>query len=561
MSTTQGPAGPEPPRDVAAEAGHPSARWPTVFALVDHYAAATPEAPAASFPSGEIGYGELRERSLTAARALLAAGVRRGDRVGILLRAAGVPYVELALGILRVGAVVVPINARNKARELEHVVRHAGLSLLVSAEEFGPIVADADVVATCPVVVVEDAAAFWAASDAVAPEEVTARERSVRRTDHAQIIYTSGTTGLPKGALHTHATLLAEGENCATRLQVRQDDRFWTALPLFHCGGWQTMLAAWSRGACFSHVGLFDGDTAFRQLVDERCTHAFPAFELIWADVLGHPEFAPEKLSALRVVWNVGPPEHMLQMQRRLPHAKQVSSMGSTESCGAICVGSPDDPLESRMATSGAPLPGAELRVVDPETRRDVAVGETGELLFRGVTLFAGYYADPAATAASQEDGWFLSGDLVRLEDHGGVSFVSRLKDMLKVGGENVAAVEIEGYLINHPAIEQVAVVGAPDRRYGEVAVAYVRLHPGHALTQAELVDFCVDRIATYKIPRYVRVVEEFPVTASQKVQKVELRRMIADELRAAGIDEAPRLERRTTPQSPKQSVEMGELR
>jgi fatty-acyl-CoA synthase len=259
--------------------------------------------------------------------------------------------------------------------------------------------------------------------------------------------------------------------------------------------------------------------------------------------VLHQPGYADADLSALRMIMNVGPPEHMLQMQEMVPQAKQVSCMGSTESGGSLCIGRASDPVDSRMRTSGPPMPGAEVRVLDVQTREEVPVGEVGELVFRGVTLFVGYFRDEQATQASMDDdGWFLSGDLVRREGHGGVAFVSRMKDMLKVGGENVAAGEIEGYIITHPAVAQVAVVGAPDRRYGEVAVAYVQLEPGASLTHEELVAFCMDEIASYKVPRYVRIVEEFPVTASQKVQKVALRELIAEELRREGTTEAPRL-------------------
>ncbi|MGE4428436.1 MAG: class I adenylate-forming enzyme family protein [Solirubrobacteraceae bacterium] len=530
--------------DVAARIGHPSARHRSVTALLDERAAATPDAAAASFPAGEITYAELRARTVDAARRLQAAGIVAGDRVGVLLGEASTDYLAHTLAPLRLGAVMVPINARNKARELAHVVTHSGMTILLTEPAFLPVVDEADI--ACRTVTLDDPG-FVDPAAGVPDAELERIERRVERDEVAQIIYTSGTTGLPKGCLHTHATLLAEGENCATRLEMTAEDRFWTPLPLFHCGGWQAFLATLSRGACFSHVGRFEGGRALRQLVGERCTHAFPAFELIWTDVLGQPDFADADLSALRMVMNVGPPERMLQMQEKVPHAAQVSSMGSTESCGSICIGGPHDPLESRIATSGAPLRGAELRVVDVETGIPVSTGGVGELQFRGVTLFAGYYRDEQATRASlTEDGWFASGDLVRLEEHGGVAFVSRLKDMLKVGGENVAAGEIEGYLITHPAIAQVAVVGAPDARYGEVPVAYVQVEDDATVDEDEVVTFCMGRIASYKVPRYVRIVDDFPVTASQKVQKVALRQMITDELRDAGITEAPRLPRTT---------------
>jgi fatty-acyl-CoA synthase len=529
----------------SSTSSHASARWTSIPAQIDHWAVTTPAAPAASFPTESASYAQLQTASVDAARSLLAAGIKRGDRVGLMLREACVDYLAISLAAMRIGAIIVPINARNKIRELEHVVHHAGLNILLTCEEFIPLTKDADVTATCPVVLVGDPD-YVAAGQAISGAAVDQLQAAVARDDVAQIIYTSGTTSAPKGCLHTHATLLAEGENCASRIMLEAGDRFWTPLPMFHCGGWQTFLAATARGACFSHVGTFEGAKALKQIEEERCTHAFPAFELIWSDILHQPRFAQADLSALRVVMNVGPPEHMLLMQEMVPQAKQVSCMGSTESGGSLCIGSPHDPLDWRMRTSGAPMPGAELKVVDVETREEVPIGGVGEMLFRGVTLFVGYYRDEEATKNSMtDDGWFLSGDLVQREAHGGVAFVSRMKDMLKVGGENVASGEIEGYLITHPAIAQVAVVGAPDRRYGEVAVAFIQVEDGHTVTEAEIVEFCVDRIASFKVPRYVRVVDDFPITASQKVQKVALRAQIAEELKLAGISEAPRLPRR----------------
>ncbi|MEN0013100.1 MAG: class I adenylate-forming enzyme family protein [Solirubrobacteraceae bacterium] len=537
---------PSHPSERAVPAGeHPSRRWSSIPEQLDAFALATPDAPAVAFPAGELTYAELRAATLDAARVLLAADVESGDRVGLLRREATVHDVAISIGAMRIGAIIVPINARNKVRELSHVVTHAGLSILLTAEEFARVIDDAKVRETCPVFLVGDET-LEAAAGFVSDADIAERQATIGRDHIAQIIYTSGTTSDPKGCMHTHATLLAEGENCATRLEMQPGDRFWTPLPMFHCGGWQALLAAMSRGACFSHVGTFEGAKALDQLEQQRCTHAFPAFELIWSDILHQPRFDQADLSALRMVMNVGPPEHMLLMQNRLPTAKQVSSMGSTESAGSICIGGPHDSLDDRMRTSGAPLLGAELKVVDVETRDEVEVGGVGEMLFRGVTLFAGYYRDPEATAESMtEDGWFLSGDLVTREAHGGVAFVSRMKDMLKVGGENVAAGEIEGHIINHPDVAQVAVVGAPDARYGEVAVAYIQVEPGATVTDVDIVEFCTGQIASFKVPRYVRIVTEFPVTASQKVRKVALREQIAEELRAAGITEAPKLPRR----------------
>src|ERR1700744_60276 len=207
-----------------------------------------------------------------------------------------------------------------------------------------------------------------------------------------------------------------------------------------------------------------------------------------------------------------------------------------------MCIGRTDDPLEARLTTGGRPLPGMGVRAIDPETARDVAPGEVGEAVFRGVSRLLRYHRDPEATGETIDaDGWFHSGDLVRFDDAGRVSFVGRLKGMLKVGGENGPAAEVENLIATHPSVKIVQVVGAPDGRYGEVAAAFVELTPGASATEQEIVNVCLGTISTFKVPRYVRFVSEWPMSGT-KIQKFRLREQIAAELRDAGITEAPRL-------------------
>lgn len=522
-------------------AARSSQGWRSVSALLDARAAETPDAPAASFPDGESTYAALAAATVLAARRLHAAGVGRGDHVGILLRAGSEPYTSHALGAVRLGAICVPVNARNKVRELDYVVRHSGMRLLLTEEQFRPLVDETGLPEDCRAIYLADDTDF---AETLAPEEdVAALEVQVDREDAALLLYTSGTTANPKGCINTHATLLAEGENCSGRLGMHSGDRFWTPLPMFHVGGYQVMMSAFFRGACFSHAGLFEPTQALDQLERERVTIVLPAFELIWMSVLGHPRFPTADLSALRIVVNVGVPERLRAMQETVPQAVQVSCFGMTESAGSICIGSPEDSLESRLTTSGRALPGIEIRVIDPPTGEEAAPGSPGELHFRGATRFKEYYRDPAATAAAIDaEGFFHTGDLVRRDADGYVSFLDRLKDMLKVGGENVSAAEIEDYLLTHPAVEVAAVVGAPDARYGEVPAAYVRLQAGAKVDEDALIGFCLGQISTYKVPRYVRFVDEYPATPTQKIKKFVLRERIRDELAELGITEATRL-------------------
>jgi fatty-acyl-CoA synthase len=513
----------------------------SIVARLEAMAHEYPDRPAVAFPSAELTYGEVDARSAQVASALRALGVGFGDRVGILLRAASPDYVLLLLGILRLGAICVPVNARNKVRELAYVVAHSEMRLLLSETEFAPIIERAGLPGSTRTQLVDVDPLPLPAGPGLAP---VSREPPLTRTDLALLLYTSGTTGDPKGCLHSHGTLLSEGDNCSAHLRVTSVDRFWTPLPLFHVGGWQVLMTTLARGACFSHVASFDSTVALEQIDREPVTILFPAFELIWNQVLGHPRFPEADFSSVRVIMNVGTPERLDQMQATLAHARQISCYGSTESCGSICLGDPwNDSAYSRSHSSGRPLPGVEMRIVDPDTRRACGVGEPGEVEFRGPTRFVGYYRDPDATAtALDSEGWFHSGDLMVWNADGTITFVGRLKDMLKVGGENVSAAEVEGFLVTHPAVAVAVVVGVPDGRYGEVPAAFVQLASGEEFSEQDMISFCVGMIATYKVPRYLRVVETFPVSASEKIQKFRLRGQLTDELARLGATQAPRI-------------------
>ena len=316
----------------------------------------------------------------------------------------------------------------------------------------------------------------------------------------------------------------------------------WTPLPFFHVSAIVTLAACLRSGMSLVHVGArFDPDVGVDQLERERCTIAFPAFETIWLEILNHPRFDAERI-ALHTVINVGTPGSLRRMQEMLPTVPQISAFGGTEYGGFNSLGHRDDPLQARLETSGHPFPGVELRILDPETGADQPPGKDGEILMRGPMRFVHYHDDPENTAlALDDDGWFHSGDLGRLDEDGRIAFVGRLKDMLKVGGENVAAAEVETFLLAHPDVEIAQVVGAPDARYTEVPAAFVQLRAGAVLGEQELIDHCLGRIATFKVPRYVRVVDEWPMSGT-KIQKFKLRERIAAELAEAGITEAPRL-------------------
>ena len=388
-----------------------------------------------------------------------------------------------------------------------------------------------------------DRAAFDAGAATVDPALIETMRARVRVRDVALLMYTSGTTARPKGCLLTHEALTRQAENVArTRFLLGPSDAFWDPLPLFHCGGIVPMLGCFSAGATFCHAGHFDPTEALHTIVEERCTVLYPAFETIWRAVIDHPDFPAADLSAVRLVQNIATPERLAQFEEAMPQAVQVTSYGSTECATNLTLPLPDDPAEIRLHTLGRPMNGMEIKIVDPETGDELGEDAMGELCFRGYARFDGYYKDPEQTAATIDtDGWFHSGDRAMLVGGGNLVYGGRIKDMLKVGGENVAAIEVEDFLARHPAIALVQIVGAPDARYQEVAVAYVQLTPGASLTHEEIVEFCRGAIASYKIPRYLRLVTDWPLSGT-KIKKVVLREWIADELAGDGVTEAPRI-------------------
>jgi fatty-acyl-CoA synthase len=557
----------------------------TVGHLLDRAAERAPEHDAVVFPDMRTTYAELSRLTDAMARSFAGLGIEHGDKVGILMPNR-LEFVLAFIASAKLGAIPVPINARFKAYELGHVISHADVRLLLTcagpagtpdypailvemfpdlsrqddpwrlelagAPELRQVVdIDADRAAKAPSSGAADKSPFLtrqdleAAGAQIGSGELESRQSRVRIRDIAMLMYTSGTSARPKGCLLTHEALVRHAGNVArSRFLLTAEDSFWDPLPLFHIGGIVPMLGCFSVGARYCHAGHFDPGVALRMLEAERCTVLYPAFETIWLAVLDHPEFERTDLSAVRLIQSIAVPERLAQLEARMPWAAQVSSYGATESSSNLTLTRPDDPYEVRIGTLGQVLPGMEVRVLDPETGDERRPGEIGELCYRGYSLFEGYYKDPELTSQSFDaDGFFHSQDLGKLDEAGQLVYVGRLKDMLKVGGENVSALEVEGYLVTHPAVNIAQVVAAPDARYGEVPAAFLELKQEGSIDAQDVVEFCLDRIATYKVPRYVRFVRqgEWPMSGT-KIQKFVLRERIARELRESGISEAPRL-------------------
>lgn len=514
------------------------------------------------FPTGRQTYGQLDRAATEHARSLVAMGIGSGDHVGILMPNCP-EYAEVLLACTLIGAWAVPINSRYKSLELAYVVENADLVALVTTDvidEFVdfvgllnqalPSLAEAGDphalrLTEAPMLrsIVSlgeksphgmlDRAAFRALGEGVDVDEVNRRRSRVAVRDVAIMMYTSGTTANPKGCPLTHEAVVRPAlEAGRTRFELQATDRVWDPLPMFHMSFVLPFLACMDAGAALLSMERFEPGEALRYMREERATVNFASFPTLAQAFLSHPDYRSEDLY-FRIINLVAPPDLLRSIQAAMPNARQISAYGLTEAGGVSAFGEPDDTDEQRATTSGRPFRGVEVAVRDPETNEPVATGERGELVLRGYCLFEGYYKDPVKNAeAVDAAGWLHTGDLGRIDSEGRITYVGRVKDMLKVGGENVAATEIESYLQTHPSVLLAQVVSAPDAKYGEVPAAFVQVRPGATVDAEELISFCTEKISSFKVPRYVRFVDSWPMSAT-KVQKYRLRDQLAAELRS----------------------------
>jgi len=541
----------------------------TVPDLLVRAAARDPDGDALVFPGERASYAALLDRATTMARSLAAMGVTKGDHVGMVLP--NMPtYVDVLLGTMLLGAWAVPINSRYKARELAYVIEDADLKVLFTTdtidehtdyvalldEAFPDRVDAADRFALglggAPkldaVVVIGDRVPagmvgwgeFQSLAAQVTSDEIERRRERIALRDVALMMYTSGTTAMPKGCPLSHEALVRPAmEAGRTRFELTAADRMWDPLPIFHMSFVLPFIACVDAGAALLSMERFEPGEALAYMARERATVNFASFPTITEALLNHPDYDAAKVP-FRLINTVAPPDMLRSMQERIPTARLISAYGLTEAGGVVSFGEPTDTLEQRTTTSGRPFRGIEVQIRDLDTDVTVGVGERGEILLRGYCLFEGYYKDAEKNALTHTaDGWFRTGDIGALDADGRISYLGRAKDMLKVGGENVAAVEIEGYLSSHPAVMLAQVVAAPDAKYSEVAAAFVQLKPGAAASEQELIEFCQGRIASFKVPRYVRFVTEWPMSAT-KIQKYRLRDQIADELLRSSVGIRP---------------------
>ena len=498
-------------------------------------------------------YRELDREVSRVARGLLALGVAKGDRVGIWAPNCS-EWVLVQYATARIGAILVTVNPAYQRRELEYVLRQSGTKVLFSAISHKTTIYRAIIEETrgaCSdlehVVFLGDRS--WdelvALGDAVHPEAVGKRSEEFSFDDAINIQYTSGTTGFPKGATLSHHNILNNGFFVGELVRYTEADRVCLPVPFYHCFGMvMGNLGATSHGACIViPAPSFDAGATLRAVTQERCTSLYGVPTMFIAQ-LSHASFATSDVSSLRTGIMAGSPcpvEVMKRVVDSMHMAEVAICYGMTETSPVSTMTRAGDDLDHRTATVGRAMPHVEIKIVDPETGREVVRGSPGELCTRGYSVMLGYWSDPERTAqAIDPAGWMHTGDLATMAEDGYVNISGRIKDMVIRGGENVYPREIEEFLYTHPDIVDVAVVGVPDEKYGEELMAWVILREGAGeLTVESVRAFCAGQLAHYKVPRYVHVTEQFPMTVTGKIRKVEMRELAIEIL---GLSAAARV-------------------
>lgn len=505
----------------------------------------------------ERSFREIYEESRAVAKALRAVGVRPGDLVGVLMPNC-LDMLRIVFGTHLLRAVAVPVNARFKRAELSRLIPHSDMRILFTTQaikehvDFVALIWDifTDIERTSagqalslkdapelrhivvtggeappPTVSME---AFLARGACAADSDIDSSVDEARPDDVAYLLYTSGTTASPKGCELTHEAVLRAWNAYGDVIALTEESGLWSPCPFFHIGGLGPLASALTKGAAFLSMSHFEPESAVAMLEKYRPEHLFPAFPALTLGTLRSPAFKKERFEFIKTVLNVSPPDAQAVIDTLLPAGTVLlTDFGMTEASGIVTMSRPQDPTDLRIRSNGRALPGMEIKIVASGSTDQVETGVDGEICFRGINTLRSYYKDPVATSAAIDaQGWFHTGDRGHLDAHGCLHFVGRIKDMLKVGGENVAPAEIESYLSTHPQVKIAQVIGRPDDKYGEVAIAFVELLPGAHATADELIAHCRGHLANFKVPREVHFVTEWPMSAT-KIQKYRLAELL----------------------------------
>ena len=498
--------------------------------------------------------GEVQQCVERLARGLLAVGITKGDRVAVWLPNRP-EWIFLEMATALVGAILVPVNTRYQRNELAHIITQSESSALFLQAEFvgRSFVTEftelrGDTTASFPslrtVVALgcrsESGVLDWdgfVALGASVPEPVLrAATARVSGDDPVCCIYTGGTTGFPKGALLTHAAVLTTERHVGDIVRLDRTDRVLYGAPLTSVFGCcNALIAAWTHDACLVLLETFDPAASLETIQRDRCTVVY-GVPTMFIMQLAHPALSSTDCSSLRsgMIGGASAPVDLVHAIRdRLGIRDLLSGYGMTETCAVSTITRIGDDPAIVAETVGRPLPGVEVKILDPATAGSAMTGTEGEICVRGGNVMVGYFNNPMETKrALDDDGWLHTGDVGRIREDGNLQITGRTTDMFITGGFNVHPAEIENLLFSHPAVKQAQVVGVPDARMGEVGMAFVELNTGAHVSSEDLVAFCARAVAKYKVPRYFEFVSEFPVTPLGKIQKFRLKDMALNRLR-----------------------------
>jgi fatty-acyl-CoA synthase len=553
----------------------------TVGDLLDQRAAELPDKEALVYRYPEIGlelrliYSQYRDRVNQVAKGLIALGVTPGEHVAVW--ATNVPeWIFLQLALAKIGAVIVTVNTNYRQHEIEYVLRqgdittlclieeHRGNQYLESVYQIAPELQSlSDPLnetlrcAALPrlkrVVLIGSESKpgvmlyeqLVALGEKISDEELKARQAAVSPHDVTMMQYTSGTTGFPKGVMLTHHSLVNQSHVACTRGDLRADERYVTAMPFFHiAGSLGGVIYSIFLGCTLIPLVTFDPLKHLELFEQEKGTFTFAVPTMLIA-MLSHPRFGEFDLTSLRTLFTGATPVPVVVMEQVKERMGADCSIvfGMTETTGAVTASFHNDNFDLKAATVGFPYPHTEIKIISPATGATVRCGESGELCSRAFSNMKGYYNMPEKTAETIDaEGWLHTGDLAVMRADGYVNIVGRVKDMIIRGGENVYPAEIEAFLMRHPQIAEAQIIGVPDELMGEESCALIRLKPGAETSEEEIREYCKANIARHKVPKYVRFIAAFPLTASGKVKKFELREQMIRELgleQAAGLKTA----------------------
>jgi fatty-acyl-CoA synthase len=532
----------------------------SIGTLVDRAAERFGSCEALSHEGRRWTFIDLKAEVDRTAKGLMALGIQPGEKVSLWMPNRP-EWVSSMLAVMKIGAILVPINTRFRSADLEYVVRQSNTTTLITVDRSGPVRYGEILCELCPELDRGDPDHLRSAllpdlqriimlgqerfagvhawpevlvqSTEITDAALTARQRAVDPDATALIMYTSGTTGFPKGVMHSHG-IIRNVIDQANRMGVTPTDVILMYLPLFHAfglyeGPWMMLVT----GARMVLTTLFDAAEALALIAQERAT-LLHGFDTHFHDLMNHPACATTDLRSLRtglLAAGMASSELVARQAQRLL-CPTLTGWGMTEVGVGALLSFPDSSEDDRCLGSGWPLPGYEFKIIDPTTGQRLAPGTMGELCTRGYAVMQGYYQKPEETAqAIDADGWLHTGDMAIMRADGMVRFLGRYKEILKVGGENVDPVEVEAFLLQHPEVNQAKIVGVPDDRLHEVGVACIVLNSGGNATAGDLIEFCRGKLASFKIPRHVFFVKEFPMTSSGKVQKFRLREVAMEEL------------------------------